>query len=285
VTSLWVIMRGLRQGMEAISRLFVPLFGLIAIYLVYKTLSLDGAVEQLVIFIQPDFSRINAEVAFAALGQACFSIGLGGAISVIYGSYLRKEQALLGTAVATGILDTSAALLASLFLVPAILVFGIDLAGGPGLIFNTLPNLFATMPEGRWLGSLFIFALVSVALLSAIATLEAVISGLEEIIGNWFSRKQIIVIVALLELILMLPSLIKPDLIGLIDLIFGSGMFIFGSMMAVIALSWGLGNRVMREQLSQNSQSNWVVCLAFWLRYVVPVCLAAILSGYIISKI
>jgi NSS family neurotransmitter:Na+ symporter len=34
---------------------------------------------------------VNNDLVFAALGQAFFSLGLGGTIMVIYGSYMSKE--------------------------------------------------------------------------------------------------------------------------------------------------------------------------------------------------
>ena len=83
----------------------------------------------------------------------------------MYGSYLRQEEKIVPTALTTGLMDTGAALLATLFVVPAVLVFGLDMAAGPGLLFETLPRLFAVMPGGRWLASLFLvgWALVAIA--------------------------------------------------------------------------------------------------------------------------
>ncbi len=280
-----VLARGLKRGIEAISTLLVPLFGVIALIMIVHVLSLDGAFEKISEFIRIDTSNFSTKLAFDAMGQACFSIGLGGAISVMYGSYLKREQGLVGTAIATGVIDTGAAFMASLFIIPAVLVFGIDLAAGPTLIFQTLPLLFATMPAGHLLGSLFLISLVLVASLTAIAALEAIIAGMTDMLGHRFSRRQLIIMVILIEIALMIPTSFHPDLIGVLDIFFGNGMFMVGSLMAVIAMSWGLGYRMTLHQIGGDSPGPLDRFLTLWLKYVVPLSLIVILVGYIIEKL
>lgn len=280
-----VLARGLRRGIEAISTLFVPLFGVIALIMIVHVLSLDGALEKISEFIRVDPSNFSSKLAFDAMGQACFSIGLGGAVSVMYGSYLKRKQGLVKTAIATGVIDTGAAFLASLFIIPAVLVFGIDLAAGPTLIFQTLPQLFASMPAGHLLGSLFLISLVLVAALTAIAALEAIIAGMSDLLGQRLSRKQLIVLVIVIELALMIPTSFHPDLIGVLDIFFGNGMFMVGSLMAVIAMSWGLGYRMTLNQIGGDSPTTLDRCLTLWLKYVVPLSLIVILVGYVLEKL
>ncbi len=280
-----VIRRGLRRGIEAISTLFVPLFGVIALYLIYHVLSIDGAIDELADFIKADRSSFSSSMAFAAMGQACFSIGLGGAVSVMYGSYLNRKQNLAGTAIATGVIDTGAAFMASLFIVPAVLVFNIDLAAGPTLIFQTLPQLFASMPAGQLLGSLFLIGLVLVAVLTAVATLEAIVAGMRDIVGSRFTQRQVFWFAIVFLIVLMIPSAFHGDLIGVLDMFFGNGMFIFGSLMAVIAMSWGMGYRMTLAQIGGEDPSLGSRLLTLWLKYIVPLTLIAILVGYIMEKL
>ena len=89
-------------------------------------------------FLKPDFSVLEAEHIFAALGQAFFSLGLAGTIMVIYGSYMKSSENIPRMAAFTALGDVGAAFLASLFIVPTILVFGLDLSQGPTLVFTTL---------------------------------------------------------------------------------------------------------------------------------------------------
>ena len=301
--TLLVIHRGLRRGIEATSKVFVPFAGVIVLILVAYTLSLPGALVQLGRFLHPDFSALGAEQLFAALGQAFFSAGLGGTFMLVYGSYLRDNESIPGAAVLTALGDAGAALMAALFIVPAILVFGLDMSAGPSLIFATLPQLFGSMPGGQLVGSLFLIALAVMAFLSNVAAIEVFVDGIGELVPMRMQRGGIILVVLGVEAALMLPSALVPGTIGTLDLIFGSGMQVLGSALAVAALVWGLGQVTTLKQMfgargatrasgensgtarAARSVTAWQASLFWWLRWVVPGALFAILLGYIHSKI
>lgn len=282
--ALWVIHRGLRRGIEAVSRLFVPFFGAVMIYLVVQTLMLEGALPRLAEFLAPDFARIGPRELFAALGQACFSVGIGGTFMVIYGSYLDEREPILPGAMATGATDTVAALLAGLFIVPAVLAFGLDMAAGPRLIFHTLPELFATMPFGRVSGSLFLLALTFMAFLSAVAGLVVCLNGLEHLTGGRVPTGKLLLGLGAMEALLILPSAAWPRLIGHLDLVFGSGMQIFGAMLAVVAVAWSIGPAALRRDVPEPPQRNYR-WLAFWLRWVVPPAFSVVLILYVYDSV
>lgn len=284
--ALYVVHRGLKNGIEAVSKIVVPFFGLVIIYLIFNALSLPGATGKLVEFLKPDFAALSAEHVFAALGQSFFSVGLGGTFMVAYGSYLSRDESIPKIAIATSIGDLGASLLASLFLVPTILVFGLDLASGPGLIFATLPKLFSTMPFGRIAGSLFLTALSAVAFLSVVAAYEVVVGGIHGSLFKKAKKPRIIVVVGILMAVLTLPSNLYPDLIGILDLIFGSGMQVFGSVLAVVGIIWGLGrNRALKQMFNIEETEGLRSFVFIWLKWVVPAVLLSVLIGYIYSII
>jgi NSS family neurotransmitter:Na+ symporter len=276
---LYVIYRGLNKGIESVSKLFVPFFTFVMIYLVISAFSLEGAPEKFAAFLNPDFSAMQAEQIFAALGQAFFSLGLGGTFLVIYGSYIKSEQNIPRSAIAMALGDTGAALFASLFIVPSILVFDLDMAQGPKLIFTTLPKLFGIMPFGRILGSAFLLALAMVAFLSAIAALEVIVGGLGDEGKLRWSRTKILIVIGVLEAILMLPSSLDANLIATLDLILGSGMQVFGSALAVIGVAWGLGRAKALRQSFGASKARTENAYFVWIRWVVATALAIIRIG------
>jgi NSS family neurotransmitter:Na+ symporter len=284
IATLFVVHKGLQKGIEAISKLFVPVFGVVVLFMVYSALMLDGAPAKFAEFLRPDFSLLGAKELFAATGQACYSLGLGGSLMLMYGSYLRDEHDIPKGALITGLSDTGAALLASLFLIPTILVFGLDMASGPGLIFQTLPQLFNHMPGGRFLALIFLASLTMVAFLSNLAALEVVVTGMTDIPFVKQSRDRVIVIVGVVIGLLILPSALNPSLIGTLDLIFGSGMLVFGSAMAVIAMTWGLGRKATIRQIFSDRETIFSKFMYNWLRFVVPGVLIAVLAGYIVSE-
>ena len=281
--SLWVLRKGVNKGIERVSGIFIPVFIIAIIFLVGYTLSLDGAIEKLLIFLRPDFSLIGPKELYAAIGQAFFSVGLGGTFFVIYGSYMKSQENLLGDAFITGLADTAAAVLAGLFIIPALLVFGLEMDQGPNLLFSTLPQLFSIMPFGRFIGTLFLFILILVAFLSHLASMEYMIRTLTDLKGIRLSRNQIIWIVGGVLGLLMLPSAIHPSLIGVLDLIFGSGMQVFGSGLAIVTMCLLVGKMSLLKQVFGKKSKSWHQLYFYWTAYVIPAVLGIILFTYIIS--
>ncbi len=284
-SAMLVLHLGVNKGIEAVSRLFVPFFALVILYLVVNALFLPGAIDKVAAFLKPDFSVLTAEHMFAALGQSFFSIGLAGTIMVIYGSYMPADQNMLRTASFTALGDVGAAILASLFLVPTILVFSLDLSQGPTLVFSTLPKLFSVMEGGRILGSGFLLALCLIALLSAIGTLEAVVGSISEELQIRSSRSIVILVILLIEAAIMLPSALDPELIGVLDLIFGSGMQMLGSAIAVTTVAWGLGRLATKAQIFGATDQSWHDTYFAWLKWVVPGVMTIVLVSYLASNL
>ena len=281
----WIVIAGVNRGIEAASRWCVPFFGLIVLYLVGYVFTLDGIGARIAAFLAPDFGAIGIRDVFAALGQAFFSVSVGGTFMVVYGNYLKDDAHLPSTAVSTALGDTAAALLAALFTVPTILYFGLDMAQGPGLIFSTFPRLFALMPAGAMVGALFLLAFNLMAFLSAVAALEVCVSGLRDLSRDRIGRTGATLVIAALEVVLMWPSAHTPALIGTLDLIFGSGMQIFGALVAVVALMYGLGRATALEQIFAGRDTPWARAYLFWLRYAVPGVLFVILALYLIDSV
>ena len=100
---------------------------------------------------------------------------------MMFGAYLPKDISITGSAFIIVIADTLVALLAGLVIFPVVFANGLDPAGGPGLIFQTLPVAFAQMPGGYVIAPLF-FLLLSVAAVTSIV-------GLVEPIGAWISER------------------------------------------------------------------------------------------------
>ncbi len=279
--SLFILLRGLQGGIEPVSKLFMPIFLVVILFLIVSAFRLEGARYHFFQFLRPDFSALKAQHVFAALGQAFYSLSLGGTFMVVYGSYIKDREQIPRLAVLTSIGDVGAALLASLFIVPTILVFGLDMTSGPRLIFSTLPHLFGVMPGGQWAGVLFMLALGLAALLSLIAALEVATSGFMEIF-DW-SRGTTLLAIGVVEALLAFPSAFDADVIGVLDLVFGSGMQVLGSGLALIALTWGLGKTKALNQLFGRERASWHAAYFRWIKWVVPGILLAVLIGYIYS--
>jgi NSS family neurotransmitter:Na+ symporter len=280
-TAMLVLSLGLNRGIERTSRWFVPFFGVAFLYLIVTALALDGATDALREFLVPDFSLMTPTNIFAAMGQAVFSLSLGGTFLVIYGSYLRPEESIPRSAIMASLGDVGAALLAALFLVPTTIVFGLELSSGPGLIFDTLPQLFAVIPGGRVAGTLFLTALAMMAFLSSIAAFQVLVGAARDSFG--FSMGKTLAILGPAQALIMFPSALRPAIIGPLDLVFGSGMQVLGSGVALIGVGWGLGRAKLLGQVLGNAKAVGLLprTLSVWIRWVVPSALALTLVLYL----
>lgn len=187
---LGIVSLGLRRGVEKVTKSMMSLLFLLMILLVFRAVTLPGAGEGLKFYLLPDFARLKeagiGEAVFAALGQSFFTLSIGIGSMSIFGSYIGKKHSLPMEAVHICSLDTLVALLAGLIIIPSCFAFGVKPDAGPGLIFVTLPNIFAQMPAGRLCGAAF-FLFMSFA---ALSTLVAVFENLIAFWMDWRGWKR-----------------------------------------------------------------------------------------------
>jgi len=284
---LYVIWRGLKRGIERVSETFVPFFFVVAIYLAYVALSLPGAIEAVGRFMQPDFSEVGIREVSAALGQCFFSIGLGATFALVYGKYISDETRLGRVALISASGDTVASVLATLFIIPTVMVFGLKLNSGPSLLFETVPTLLSQMPSGRWIGTLMLSALSLVAFLSGVAVYQVVVVALEEEpIGQWLGRPRTLLLIGILESALIAYPTWHPEIIGILDLIIGSWFMVSGGLLAVLAITWSVSRvDALRAIFNDSNPGPLYTFMFMWIRYIIPVALIAILTGSIYDTI
>ena len=284
IGALFVVYLGVVKGIERVSKVIVPLFAMVLVYLVVRTFMLEGATGYMLEFLTPDWSRVNNDLIFAALGQAFFSLGLGGTIMVIYGSYMAKDENIINTAASTALFDSGAALMATLFIVPTVFFFGLNMSQGPTLLFHTMPQAFAALPGGHFIGSVFLIALFLVAFLSTVATVEAVVGSISERLQGTNRRKKIILALFLIEAPMVIPSAHDADFIAKVDLYFGSGMQILGSGLAVLAITRFLTKFEFLQQVFGRVSRVWHNHFYLWLRTAVPITIFIVLAMYLWSQ-
>jgi len=175
-----VVSQGLKGGLErAVTILMPALFLLLLVAVGYATTT--GHFGEAVSFLfTPDFSKLTIEGVLIALGHAFFTLSLGMAIMMAYGSYLGNDVPVGRTMVIVALMDTVVALLAGLAIFPVVFANGLEPSAGPGLIFQTLPLAFGNMPMGGLFGTLFFILLLFAAWTSGISLLEPVVEWAEE---------------------------------------------------------------------------------------------------------
>jgi NSS family neurotransmitter:Na+ symporter len=172
-----VVAGGVERGIEAVSKLLMPALGLLLLALAIHSVTLPGFGQGVAFLLQPDWSALTRpQVYLAALGQAFFSMGLAMGVMVTYGSYVAPTRRLPRATVTIAIGDTLFAIVAGLVIFPAVFSFGLDPAQGPALAFVVLPEVFAQMKGGAWVGAAFFLLLAIAALTSAVSLLEVLVA-------------------------------------------------------------------------------------------------------------
>lgn len=199
-----VVFSGVNKGIEKYSKILMPLLLVLIIGISVYSLTISHTdsegvtrtgLQGLKIYLVPDFTGISLKEFFVilmdAMGQLFFSISVAMGIMIAYGSYVKKDVNLMKSINQIEIFDTVVALLAGLMIVPAVFTFmGTEgMSAGPGLMFVSLPKVFAAMGKaGPVVGILFFLMVIFAAVTSAVSVMEAIVSSIMD--GFHFSRRK-----------------------------------------------------------------------------------------------
>lgn len=278
-----VVLRGVRAGIERASRVLMPVLFLSLVVLIVRSLTLPGAGAGVAWFLAFHPENVTGSVTMAALGQVVFSLALGGTFMLTYGSYLDERAGLRADAALTVVGDTTAGLLAGLAIFPAVFAFGLEPGSGPGLLFATMPELFARLPAGWVFGVLFFGSLAGAALLSGIAAYEVIVIGLVDAAG--WTRRRAVWTVGAAAMVLALPPMINLHVFVPWDLTFGSGGQTFGALIAVAAAGWAMRRGDLLRQLGGETPSVLDRFLVGWLRWVIPTAVLAATAWWLLTDV
>jgi NSS family neurotransmitter:Na+ symporter len=168
-----IVGAGVSRGIERVTKALMPLLLVLLLVCDARALTLPGASAGISYLFRPDPSKLTGGVLLAALGLAFFKLSLGMGTMTTYGSYLPATTRIVPNAARVALADTVVSLLAGLAIFPAVFAFGGTPAGGPGLLFATIPLVFSKMPLGGLFTALF-FVLASIATIGAMVSLMEV---------------------------------------------------------------------------------------------------------------
>ncbi|MCR5351748.1 MAG: sodium-dependent transporter [Bacteroidales bacterium] len=283
-----IVSAGVKSGIERFNKITMPLlFVLIIIILVYSV-SLPGAKAGVTYLVKPDFSKITPSAVAAAMGQSFFSLSLGVGTILTYASYIHKKENILVTGLGTVGFDLLFALVAGFAIMPAVFSAGIEPGAGPGLIFETLPFIFAKMSAtAPWLSAivavLFFVTILFAAFSSAISMYEVGVAYLVE--QKNLTRKKATVLIFLATWTLgalcslSFGPLAETKIFGLTlfnfcDMLTSNFLMTFGGLLFVIFVGWKMDRKTVRDEFTcgGTARFNCIVFDGFWflLRYVAP---------------
>ena len=317
-----IVMGGVGGGIEKVCSVGMPALFVMLVICIIRSCTLDGAVEGLKYMFVPGWALANGvikeapnffSVVSTAGGQMFFSLSLGMAAMITYGSYLDKKENLQKNAIIIVVMDTLVALMAGLCVIPG--RFALDPAGnlgGPSLLFVTMQNVFDRMGgAGPVFGILFYLLVVFAAVSSSISLLEAVVAHYVDRArdqGKGDKRKAYSVLAGIaagiLCVIVCLDSLgnagISPaDILGMrgtmeklptwsadwldfFDCIAEGILMPLGALLMSIMYGWEIGPEVVHAEATREGQSfgayGWFkICI----KYITPLCMLLVLYGQI----
>ena len=302
VMTLGVIVMGVKNGIEKANLAMMPALLVMAVVLAVYVATLPGAGAGVKYYLVPDFSNCDGvgKVVLGAMGQMFFSLSLAMGIMITYGSYMRRCDSVPKAAVRIVVADTFVAVLSGFIVIPVVVLFAsagvadgarpaID--AGPGLMFVTLPKVFASLGGAGPLAGLAFFTLVLfAALTSAISMSEACVAA----ICDFFrvSRRAAVVIVGVWSVAVGSLSAFgygrwaafRPFGLPALDFFDGAMNFLTPAVAVLTCLFVGWTLRPKRILAECQRDGGTVGFSAFYVamvRYVAPVLVTAILVSEI----
>lgn len=282
--TMGVVARGVNAGLEKANKILMPALFAILLLLLGYSMAVGNFADSARFMFTPDFSKVTPGAVLSALGHAFFSLSLGMGAVMVYGSYLQPHISIARTTLYVAIADTAVGLLVGLAIFALVFANGLEPAAGPGLIFQTLPIAFGSMPAGSFMGTLFFLLVAFAAWTSAISLVEPAISWITE--NSDISRRRAALIVALIDWVLGVAVVLSFNewndvklLLGLnifdtLDKLTTNIMLPMGGLLMAIFSGWVMQTNHVREELGLA-----LGAYGFWrltIRFVSPLAIIAI---------
>jgi neurotransmitter:Na+ symporter, NSS family len=276
-----LIYRGLNKGIEWFCKWAMPALVLCAVVVLVRVLTLDNITAGLGFMWNPRTQNIgfweamsNGQMWLEAAGQIFFSLSVGFGIIVNYASYVRKDDdiALSGLTSASGNEFCEVALGGMITIPAAFLFLGTAAVVGTfSLGFVVLPQVFATMPFGQLVGTLFFFLLFLAALTSSLSMLQPAIALLEEGLG--LNRKSSVALLGFITVIgAAFVMYFSQDLLALdtFDFWVGTfGIYVLATFQ-VLLFGWVLGTDKGHDEIQRGAEIHVPKFWMFILKYISP---------------
>lgn len=271
----WLVARGVNKGIETAAKLLMPIFFVLliglALYSMISSMESGGTQQAIGFMFTPDFSKITPAVATSALGQACFSIGIGNAIMITYGSYLPRDINIPKAAVGISVVDTLVAIVAGLAIFPIVFANDLDFSAGAGIFFQTLPTALA---EFWYIGAAFFFLAFFAAITSSVSLLEPSVAFVAERFKLTKAKAAWITGAAIT--FVGLGSLFSPAFFDFIDTgLAGPILAPLSALLIVLFTGWRLDKAIITQEIEGSEKLGTFIL--FFVKFVAPVFMGLVL--------
>lgn len=186
-----VLLGGIKKGIEKTNLILIPFLLFILLGLLAYATGFGGFGEALHFMFAPDFSKLSSEAIIRAVGHSFFTLSIGIGSIMTYAAALPKGANLYKAGLMVAFMDTLIALIAGLVIFSFMFEFGGTPDKGPGLVFVSLPVIFAKLGTmGSVIALVFFLAMAVAGLTSAISLVEPSVMYLEDRLG-WMRKKAV----------------------------------------------------------------------------------------------
>ena len=286
--TIYVVSKGVKSGLEQAIKFLMPALFILLLVMVGYAMSTEKFFNGLNYLFVPNFDSlagkdIFSDVFLPALGQAFFSLSIGMGAIMIYGSYLPKDSSITSSCFVIALADTGVAILAGVAIFPIVFTYGLEPAGGPGLIFISLPIAFGQMPFGTFFGCLFFILLMFAAWTSSISLLEPAVSWMVE--NKNMARNKAAYIAGFIAWFLGLLTVLsfnhwafkfsfagmvkENGLFDIFDILTSNIMLPLGGVLVAIFASWLMSRTSTVDELGLGDSISYKIW-RFIVRYIAP---------------
>ncbi|WP_425538673.1 sodium-dependent transporter [Microaceticoccus formicicus] len=243
-----IMLLGVSSGIEKVNKFMMPAFFLLFIVLAVRVFFLPGSAAGYEFLFKPDWSLLLKPMTWVfALGQAFFSLSLAGSGTVAYGSYLSPKEDIPYSAKLVALLDTVAAMLAALVIIPAVFAFNLEPGAGPPLMFITMPQVFKAMPAGQLFSIIFFVAVLFAGVTSLMNLFETAVETLQ----TYFKLSRLVSVVIMAVLGFGVGVFLEDggklgDWMDMVSIY----LIPLGALLASIVFFWINGDDFAKEQAS-----------------------------------
>jgi len=289
----WVVMYlCIFRGIKLVGKIVwftVPLPWLMLLILTVRGLTLEGSVEGLAYYLNPDWTELAKATTWRfAFGQAFFSLSLAfGGVMVTYASFLHRKSDLNNNAAIIGLADFGTSFVAGLAVFATLggMAFvtrqaGYPVAvenvaeGGPALAFVAFPYALAQLPYSAWFSFVFFFALVTLGIDSAFSITESVLAAVVDKMG--WRRSIVLPAMSIIGICIGIVYVTQGGMnwLGTVgDFIDGTWGIAFLGLLECIVLGWFWRVDLLRRHA--NERSDWR--LGRWWNYLIRICIPIVL--------
>lgn len=246
--TLWTGLRGVARGIETLSTYAIPAMMLLFIItFAILAATTPNIVEGLNYYLNPDFSKLKDPGLWAAaIAQALFSIGVGPGILLVYGSHMKKNGEIPLTMLTICTLDTLAALLVGLTVIPACVAYGADPQSGSKLVFVILPQIFEKIPCGNIIAPLLFIGMICAAFTSAVGNQETVLTTYGD--GFKWGRKKVVFIFGMINLVFGLIAMFNNSFMTFWETVAGDYTFLPSAAIGGFTFAYIIGVKATRDE-------------------------------------